>query len=1140
MFSDFNRRSAAAVSSAALMAAFGFTAHANAQTQGQESTIEEVVVTGYRASLNSALNQKRMSNVMVDVINAEDIADFPDANLAESLQRLPGVSIDRENGEGNTISVRGLGGDFTRVRLNGLETLSTSGASFADGQLRRDRGFQFNAFASELFNSLKVQKTSSAETDEGSLGATVDLQSGRPFDFKGRRMALSLQDAYYDNGGKHNPRIAALISDRWDTKIGQFGVLASVAYNRREQVIDSYTRQLGQSDYTYRGSTFNNAAATAAGDPQGFALPTNVNAAAVLPRVTNPEALAYLIGSNPKAYELLYGPNNYRGSQVRIPALVGLNHRELEQERLGVTYSAQWRPIDRLTVTFDGLLSQLDQVAANYQIGAIGTNRNNTNGNRTTSNFSYQTATTASAAQNTYANRRAAYANCAVQSATDFRGAIDCGQSLYGNTPVFGSTIYGSGGLPAGAGSFNPNNLEVYDYYNQPGSVGYVAHPQGQAMRAQFLGRPSTRLIDAGLTSAGDSVNYLVLGNMDFRSAIDQGAFSTYFNQNSIDVDFQVTDRLKVHALYGRSRSVTKNQGVLVDFIRLDSGQGVAGNNYFVYDDRAGGKIPSIDFGFDVANPASWDFVKGYSALRHFFTTSRTNYDGGRIDIAYELNPTFTFKFGGGQRKFSYYFTRFERLIGDTMNPSLLEGVNTGLVQATTVAQMGKVVDFGEGLKLPDGTPAGFFVPDADKFKQRFGFDCNCINKFGDWRLSDLRNGGVNTFWVDETDTGFFGQVDYDLQFLGRTLRGNVGVRQVKTEIDALGRTPSGRPVSGQNDYNDTLPAFNAAYEITDRLMLRLGAAKVMSRPQLVALSPGISGLTVPTGVGTAPADFDGANASVTVGNPDLKPFRATNYDASLEWYFGQGAVLSGAVFRKEISSFPQVVIREGPLSSVFDANGIANIRAAYDGLVDVASDSRRAYIDLDRPFQIRQYDDAPGGYLQGFELSYQQNLTFLPERFTFLPDWTKNFGIQANYTYIKSELEYILDPVLNLTGTAPFLGASPKSLNATIFYETSKFTGRVSSAYRSAYKTTYPLAAGSCAPGACDSPLINDFVSSDATFNLDASVSYKITKQMTLTVEALNLTNQTDFRYGHENDPTVTSYGSTGRQFFVGLRAVF
>src|SRR5262249_6569442 len=86
---------------------------------------DTLVVTGYRESLRAAITEKREADVMLDAINAEDIANFPDANLAESIQRLPGVSIDRENGEGRTITVRGLGSDFTRVRLNGLETLST-------------------------------------------------------------------------------------------------------------------------------------------------------------------------------------------------------------------------------------------------------------------------------------------------------------------------------------------------------------------------------------------------------------------------------------------------------------------------------------------------------------------------------------------------------------------------------------------------------------------------------------------------------------------------------------------------------------------------------------------------------------------------------------------------------------------------------------------------------------------------------------------------------------------------------------------------------------------------------------------------------------------------------------------------------
>src|SRR6185295_3597563 len=165
---------------------------------------ETVVITGYRESLRAAIEEKRDADVMLDAINAEDIANFPDANLAESIQRLPGVSINRENGEGKDITVRGLGSDFTRVRLNGLETLSTTAASDSGTNPNRGRGFDFNTFASDLFQSLKVQKTASAETDEGSLGATVDLTTGRPLDYKDRQLALSLQEAYYESGESWN------------------------------------------------------------------------------------------------------------------------------------------------------------------------------------------------------------------------------------------------------------------------------------------------------------------------------------------------------------------------------------------------------------------------------------------------------------------------------------------------------------------------------------------------------------------------------------------------------------------------------------------------------------------------------------------------------------------------------------------------------------------------------------------------------------------------------------------------------------------------------------------------------------------------------------------------------------------------
>src|SRR5262245_26681243 len=136
---------AAGIATALGLATFATPSLAQQQSAGApKEKIEEVVVTGYREALINALETKRESTEMVDAINADDIASFPDANLAESLQRLPGVSIDRENGEGRTITVRGLGADFTTVRLNGMDALSTAGGNESGTGPNRSRGFGLN------------------------------------------------------------------------------------------------------------------------------------------------------------------------------------------------------------------------------------------------------------------------------------------------------------------------------------------------------------------------------------------------------------------------------------------------------------------------------------------------------------------------------------------------------------------------------------------------------------------------------------------------------------------------------------------------------------------------------------------------------------------------------------------------------------------------------------------------------------------------------------------------------------------------------------------------------------------------------------------------------------------------------------
>lgn len=193
----------------------------------------EIVVTGYRESLSKARDIKKDSVIQKDVIVAEDMAKFPELNLAESLQRVAGVQITREAGEGRRISLRGLGPDFARVQLNGMEVLgNVDSAQDSRGQRTRDRAFDFNIFASELFSRVEVEKTFQAAQNEGGMAGTVGLFTGKPFDYaSGTKGALVGKLGTNEYTKDAQPRVAALLSHNWDNK---FGVLVSVAYSRRK------------------------------------------------------------------------------------------------------------------------------------------------------------------------------------------------------------------------------------------------------------------------------------------------------------------------------------------------------------------------------------------------------------------------------------------------------------------------------------------------------------------------------------------------------------------------------------------------------------------------------------------------------------------------------------------------------------------------------------------------------------------------------------------------------------------------------------------------------------------------------------------------------------------------------------------
>ena len=230
-----------------------------------------------------------------------------------------------------------------------------------------------------------------------------------------------------------------------------------------------------------------------------------------------------------------------------------------------------------------------------------------------------------------------------------------------------------------------------------------------------------------------------------------------------------------------------------------------------------------------------------------------------------------------------------------------------------------------------------------------------------------------------------------------------------------------------------------------------------------------------------------------------------------------------------------------GPLSSAIKDDAYDRLIASLAAAGTTPGTRALAnYTAAGGEWAIRQFRDSPGGKIEGVEVSYQQNLSFLPAPFD-------GFGLQANYTHIDSELSYITNSDTGASTSAPWMNVSPDSFNATVFYETDSWEVRLSGAFRKEYIRQFPIATGTCDVGIttlnggpCNSPVFADFLGTDDTFNLDASASMELIEGIKVTAEALNLTNQTIDRWVYGANHLAQTYGSTGRIFVLGARATF
>lgn len=305
--------------SAAILAAASTVATVNPVTAQEGDVIEELVVTGYKASLRRAADVKRASNVVVDSISSEELGKFPDTNVAESLSRITGVAVSRtRGGEGQFVTVRGLGEEFNGVTYNG-RLLATEN----DG-----REFSFDVIASELISGAQVYKTAAANQGDGSLGGLVNINSAKPLDTPGFKAAGSLATQYEELADDFGPRFSGVISNTFNDDT--MGLLASVSYQKRSARTD-----VAESNFLI------------------FPVQVDANGEAAQNLDQNGDGFTDSTGA-----QILTTQGRFNGFSGFIA--------EQERERIGGTLAFQYKPSDSFELTLDALYTKFESPSEIY------------------------------------------------------------------------------------------------------------------------------------------------------------------------------------------------------------------------------------------------------------------------------------------------------------------------------------------------------------------------------------------------------------------------------------------------------------------------------------------------------------------------------------------------------------------------------------------------------------------------------------------------------------------------------------------------------------------------------------------------------------------------------------------------------
>ncbi len=1039
----------------------------------QDQQLETVVVTGIRASLQSAQSIKRNSDQVVDAITAVDIGALPDRSVAEALQRIPGVQITRTDantdplrwaGYGNGVFIRGL--SWVQSLTNGEEIFGAENG----------RTISFADISADLMKGVTVYKNPDATMIEGGIGGVVDLETRKPFDFDGLKMAASANIDYDTLGDKGTGSFNALISDRWHTAIGDIGVLVSGDY----QNLISTNTLVSTDPWRNTGTT-----------PAG-------------------QNVIY-----PKGYTNTFG-------------MIGYKRLDWKQPRVALDATVQWRPTERLELTFTTVFSKAEPQSVEHNVGWMIPEYNSSGGvhvpyaasyvgsalNQSVQSYTYDANgywtggtiydATSSSTQATYFDTR-----------FDVRHHINKTFQLQAKwTPTDNLEInVDAYYIDSRATMYS---LTAYNEYKSPmfrswsGSVNWTnwwptQTPVDVAIDIGSDYSPSISYTDAGRTVLATQSNALWGANMDH---VENNYAHAYVTRGDAKYTFQGNGLFSwVHAIQAGYRLNWKQA-----FTRQ------SGWNW--------GRVGFKSWGYGGCSGTPADQAAGATAA------VRTASCVAHIPDFANVNSGNTHLYNFG--------TVFGQNMPAVWEPNVSWMMDPYQVWTDTQAIEALPIALGQ-----DGN--GLWQSLTHKYGDCTGVLYKCAYPYlganGANSTSGVSNQKENTF-------AGYAQIDYSHDtFLGFDVpvSGNIGVRVIQTEYDSgagylqlpnqvtlcpaaaaggdctdwnstltfLGTGNGGNvpyaPVT--SNYTNVLPSFNFLAGLTENLQLRAAYSQGLVRPPLADMRnyQAISfhyGNAAP--VGSTDPDLQGTYVPAaqnpftgTGANPNLKPTFSHNYDLSLEWYFSPSGHVAVGLFHKTISNY----ILSGQTNVDVTRNGITHT------------------------FNIATFANGDHGSVEGLEFDYTQF-------YDSLPGALGGLGFQFNYTKLYNHggrntlagyadanaARYAADNSL------PMENMSPDSFNAALMYEKYDISARIAYNWRSTFLV--------------NSYAVNLFqpVFQRNYGQLDSSILYTLFDHYKIGFQATNLLKEsTILQIGDSKNSSHTFEWVEGeRRFSLVLRASF